>query len=111
MASCLWQVWQVWTAVIVFNCPRSDFALWTMWQVAHDTLRASCMPPFHCACEPLLWQVRQVVLTSFADIAVKRLMSSFLPESTCFCPGPWHVSQAWPVFAAGVRSFCAFPCS
>ena len=64
IASCLWQVSQVWTAVTVFSCAFSDFGLWTLWQVAHETLRASCMPPFHCACEPLLWQVRQVALTS-----------------------------------------------
>src|SRR3954471_16422405 len=110
MASCLWQVSQVCTAVTVLSCARSDFGLCTLWQLAHETLRASCMPPFHCACEPLLWHVRQVELTSRALIAVKRRMSSFLPESTCFWPGPWQVSQLWPVRPAGVWTFCSLPC-
>src|SRR6185295_783753 len=64
--SCLWQVAQVCTAVTVFNCARSDFGVCTLWQVAQERLRASCIPPFHCACEPLLWHVKQVALTSLA---------------------------------------------
>src|SRR4029078_4381760 len=107
IASCLWHVSQVCTAVTVLSCARSDFGLCTLWQLAHDTLRASCMPPFHCACEPLLWQVRHVALTSLADIAVNRLILVLSPVSTCACPGPWQVSQLWPVLAARPRLFCA----
>src|ERR1043165_2573490 len=111
IASCLWQLSQVGTTVAVFSCAFSDFGLCTLWQVAHETLRASCMPPWKFAWEPLLWHDRHDALTSRALIASKRRMSSFLPESTCFCPGPWQVSQDWPARAAGVRPFCALPCS
>src|SRR5689334_6687660 len=109
IASCLWQVWQVSTTVTVFSCARSDFGLCTLWQVVQDTPRASCMPPSKFACELLLWQLRHDTFTSRGDIAVNRLMSALLPESTCFCPGPWQVSQLWLVAVpAGVRTFCAF---
>src|SRR5215470_16971615 len=111
ITSCLWQVAHVSVTVMVLSCARSDFGLCTLWHVAHDTLRASCMPPCQLACDPLVWHDRQVWLTSRALIAVKRRMSSFFPESTCFWPGPWQVSHAWPVRAAGVRVFCALPCS
>ena len=43
-------------------------ALWTLWQLTHDTLRASCMLPCQSACAPLLWHVRQVALTSRAHM-------------------------------------------
>src|SRR5450755_862227 len=88
IASCLWQVSQVCTAVTVFSCACSDFALWTLWQVVHDRLRASCIPPFRWPCAPLRWHVRHVALTSFGDMAVKRLMPVLSPASTCAWPGP-----------------------
>ncbi len=93
IASCLWQVSHVCRAVTVFSCAFSDFGLWTLWQVAHETLRASCMPPSKFAWAPLLWQLKQVALTSRGDIAVKRLILVLSPVSTCAWPGPWHVSQ------------------
>src|SRR6476469_3478938 len=74
IASCLWQVSQVCTTFTVLSCARSDFGLWTLWQVAHDTLRASCMLPCQSACAPLLWHDRQALLTSRAFMALKRLM-------------------------------------
>src|SRR5262249_61452506 len=111
MASCLWQASHVCTTEAVRSWNLSDFGLWTLWQLTHDTLRASCMLPCQSACGPLPWQDRHVLLASRALIAVRRLMSSFLPESTCFCPGPWQVSQLCPLRAAGVRSLCALPCS
>ena len=98
-------------ARLVFSCAFSDFGLCTLWQLTHETLRASCMLPCHCAWLPLLWQLRHVSFASRAVSTVKRRMSSFLPESTCFCPAPWQVSHACPFFAAGVRAFCALPCS
>src|SRR5579871_4190572 len=109
-ASCLWQFSQVCVTVTVFSCAFSDLGLCTLWHVTHETLRASCMLPCHSVWFPLTWQLRQASFASRADSTVKRLMSSFLPESTCFCPGPWQVSHDWPFFAAGVRVFCAFPC-
>src|SRR5215212_4535993 len=93
IASCLWQVAQVSPAVTVFNCAFSDFGLCTLWQVAHETFRVACMPPSKSACELFVWQLRHAPLTSFADIAVNRLMLAFSPVSTWSCPGPWHDSQ------------------
>src|SRR5262245_36157904 len=72
ITSCLWHVAHVSVAVAVLSCARSDFGLCTLWHVAHDTLRASCMPPRKLACEPLLWHERQVSLTCRGDIAVNR---------------------------------------
>src|SRR5206468_662640 len=66
IASCLWQEMQVSVARTVFSCAFSDFGLWTLWQMTHDTLRASCMPPDQFACAPLEWHVRHVSLTSRA---------------------------------------------
>src|SRR4051812_50207258 len=42
--SCLWQVSQVCTAVAVFSCARSDFGVWTLWQVAPDRVRGAWVP-------------------------------------------------------------------
>src|SRR6516162_628830 len=94
--SCLWQIAHVSVTVTVLSCARSDFGLCTLWHVAHDTLRASCMPPRKLACEPLLWHERQVSLTCRGDIAVNRRIFALSPESTCAWPGPWHVSQVRP---------------
>ena len=112
IASCLWQVSQVSTAVTVFSCALSDFGLCTLWQVAHDTLRASCMPPSKSACELLRVAGQAGGVDVLArDIAVNRLILVLSPVSTCAWPGPWQVSQLWFAFAAGVRVFCALPCS
>src|SRR5262245_24949101 len=86
IASCLWQVSQVSTAVAVFSWNRSDFGACTLWQVAHETLRASCMLPGQSACAPFAWHDRQVAFASRALRALNVRMSSFFPESTCFCP-------------------------
>src|SRR5262252_2300269 len=106
IASCLWQLSQVSVAVAVFSWNRSDFGACTLWQLAHATLRASCMLPCQSACGPLLWQVRHVAFASRALSLSKRRMSSLLPESACFCPGPWQTSQLCPaLLPAGVRTF------
>src|SRR6202030_1085740 len=46
IASCLWQVSQVWIAVTVFSCPCADFGLCTLWQGAPERVGAPRVPPF-----------------------------------------------------------------
>ena len=112
IASCLWQVSQVSTAVTVFSCARSDFGLCTLWQVAHETLRASCMPPCQSRATLLLWQVRQVALTS-----LRRQRREPLDSWSCRrcrrAPGRDRdrSRSSGSACAAGVRVFCALPCS
>src|SRR6185436_167927 len=90
IASCLWQLTHVSTALAVLSCAFADFGLCMLLQLTHDTLRASCRLPCHpAACVAFLaWHDRHASFASRALSVAKRTMSSFLPESTCFCPGP-----------------------
>src|SRR6188474_2673602 len=45
IASCLWQLTHVSTALAVFSCAFADFGLCMLWQLTHETLRASCRLP------------------------------------------------------------------
>src|SRR6187401_1565027 len=93
---------------IAFNCDVVDIGLWMLWQLMHDTLRASCWLPFHNACTPLLWQVVQVALTALAEILLNRIGLIFSGSLACASPGPWHDSH--PCAAAGVPGCLARPC-
>src|SRR5574339_63571 len=77
-----WAHVSIW--VSVFSCAFSDFGACTLWQVRHDRLRASCLPPDHSLCSERLWQVMQVSLTSRAEIFVSCLIFVLSPPpSTC----------------------------
>jgi hypothetical protein len=89
-----WQVMQVPCWFIAFSCEVVDIGLWMLWQLMHETLRASCWLPFHRACSPLLWQVVQVALTSFAEILLNCFGLIFSGSLACASPGPWHVSAS-----------------
>src|SRR6186713_1805100 len=93
---------------IAFNCDVVDIGLWMLWQLMHDTLRASCWLPFHCACSPLLWHVVQTALTSLALILFSCFGFTFSGSFMCASPGPWHVSQ--PSLAIGVPGCDVNPC-
>ena len=84
----------------VFNWAFADLGRCTLWQLTHDTLRASCWLPFHNACVPRLWQVAHVSVTAFADSLSNCFGLIFSGSLACASPGPWQLSQPWG--AAGV---------
>ncbi len=103
-----WQVTHVPCWFTAFSCAVVDAGLWMLWQLMHDTLRASCWLPFHNACSPLLWQVVQVSLTVLAETFFSCSGFTFSGSLACASPGPWQLSQ--PSLAAGVCGLLAWPC-
>src|SRR5512139_491131 len=55
LTSFRWHCTQVSICVSVLSCARSDFGACTLWQVVHDTLRASCLLPDHSVWLLRLW--------------------------------------------------------
>ena len=73
----------------VFSCAVVDFGWCTLWQLTHETLRASCWLPFHSACGPRLWQVAQVVgHLSWPWIRSNCIGLIFSGSLACASPGP-----------------------